>query len=682
MLILSQQTDRKIIERLIRREGLIYECEFANLVSSGKAAIESKDYDVVVMDFMLGDKDACDFLKACRPNLPVVVLIEIDDEEQPARVMGAGAAGFLIKDTKRKYLKALSTTLNHAIKVKRMEMELDVFHDQLIKIVKKRTHQLHEKNQQLSLEIQERIRTEEELKRTTEQLSVMLDSLPIVPFSCRAENHFTITYVSSMIDEITGFTPEQFTSGSRFWVRHIHPRDREQVLAKLETSPQPSRFNIEYRFQIADGSFKWFSDTRRIVKLPDGSTSHFVGTWQDITEEKALRHESEYRRQQLIQADKLASLGEVVAGVAHEINNPNSFITYNVPLIEETWEIFEPIVADFAAAQPGWEKDGIGVEELCQDMKESIQAIRTGSERINMVVTNLKDFARIDESELTAPLQVNEVIEKTFWIVGAQLRKSVAAIDLNLAEDLPEIQGHFQKLEQVVANLMVNAANAIPARDQGRLTITTRYVRRINSVLIEIEDNGIGMTPMVMDRIFDPFFTTRRNAGGTGLGLSVSYGLVQEHKGRIGVHSRKDMGSRFTVFLPTEPDVPLNLQPAILCVDDEEMVLSALRIYFAELQDMPLQVSRTPEAVMTYLDNHPEVDIVLSDIFMPEINGWELLKRIKSRFPLLPVILYSGDHQAIENKPADTPDPDYFLAKPFEMRELMQIINKIDRLRI
>jgi CheY-like chemotaxis protein len=315
-------------------------------------------------------------------------------------------------------------------------------------------------------------------------------------------------------------------------------------------------------------------------------------------------------------------------------------------------------------------------------MKESIQAIQTGSERINTVVANLKDFARLDESDLPTPVQVNEVIEKTLWIVGAQLRKSIATIDLNLADELPEIQGHFQKLEQVVANLVVNAANAIPKREQGKLTITTRYIRRISSILIEIEDNGIGMTPKVMERLFDPFFTTRRDAGGTGLGLAVSYGLVQEHKGMIGVQSRSGIGSRFTVFLPIDQEVQLNLQPAILCVDDEESVLKALRYYFDDLQDISLQVSRTSEAVMTYLENHPEVDIVLSDILMPGIDGWELLKKIKARFPLLPVILYSGDPFALKNKPGDTPDPDYFLKKPFEIRELMRLINTFDRLRI
>jgi PAS domain S-box-containing protein len=682
LLILSHQADRELIERLVIREGLIYQCDFANQIVSGKTATGSENYDVVVADHTLSDGDACDLLKDIRSDLPVVVLIRAGDEDLSARVVDAGAAGFLIKDTAHKYLKALPAMLNHAIKFKRMETELNVYHRQLIKIVKKRTHQLHEKNSQLNLEIQERIRTEEELKRTTDQLSVMLDSLPIVPFACDARNNSIITYVSSMIDEITGYTPEQFIAGSRFWIRHIHPRDRKKVLSKLEAQSQSDRCNIEYRFRIADGSFKWFSDTRRMVRLPDGSVSHFVGTWQDITEEKELRHESEYQRQQLIQADKLASLGEVVAGVAHEINNPNSFITYNVPLLKETWEIFQPIIADFAAAHPEWEKENIGIDEFRKDMHACIQAVKTGSERIDMVVSNLKDFARIDESDQFSSVQVDEVIEKTFWIVGAQLRKSIATIDLNLAGDLPEIQGHFQKLEQVVANLAVNAVNAIPEKEQGRLSVTTRYLRRINSILIEIEDNGVGMAPTVIDRIFDPFFTTRRDTGGTGLGLSVSYGLVQEHKGMIGVQSRCGIGSRFIVFLPIDRNVPLNLQPAMLCVDDEENVLDMLKVYFDELHDISLQVSRTPEAVVTYLENHPEVDIVLFNFSLSGINGCELLKKIKTRFPLLSVICYSENSRALESKPAGTPDPDFFLKKPFEIRQLIGVINTFDRLRI
>jgi len=675
----NKPSDQIDFEHFVKTETPLYDWAFAGSVSDGRHSIEIGNYDVVLTDYMLGDGDAADLINDDHPDIPFVVVIEAGNEALSLRAMKAGAAGYLIKDPENKYLKTLPAALDQAMRFKRIEKELRNYNEHVIKTVERRTRQLHEKNSQLYLEIQERKRAEEELRHTTEQLSVMLESLPIVPYACKAEDNFSITYVSNTIEEITGYTPEQFIQDPRFWVKHIHPGDRKQVLAKLSIPPERNNYRLEYRFRIADGSFIWFSDTRRHVRLPDGTVSRIVGTWQDTTEEQKLRQESEYRLQQLIQADKLASLGEVVAGVAHEINNPNSFITYNIPLLDETWEIFEPIVADYAAAHPAWRKDGLSIGELCEDMREIIQAVKTGSERINLVVANLKDFARIDESVHPKPVQVNEVVKKTLSIVGAQLRKSIAQIDVNLADKLPDILGHFQKLEQVVANLVVNATHAIPDREQARFAITTRYVERLKSVLIEVEDNGIGMATDVLDRIFDPFFTTRRKAGGTGLGLSVSYGLVREHKGIIGVHSRAGIGSRFTVFLPIDRQVQLELQPAILCVDDEEMVLSLLRDSFAELKDMSLKITNTPEGVMAYLMDHPEIDVVLSDIAMPGINGWELLKKIKGKFPLMPVILYTGHPDASDQKPADAPEPDYLVQKPFEIRKLLEIISSIDR---
>lgn len=524
--------------------------------------------------------------------------------------------------------------------------------------------------------------SEEDLRNTKEQLSVLLESLPIVPYVCEAGGDYRITYLSAAVEEVSGFTPDRFTNEASFWVDHIHPDDRSPFLEERTQLLVVGKSCSEYRFRSADGSYKWFSDRRRIVRLPDGAVSHIVGTWQDISEEKRLRKEAEYRLQQLIQADKLASLGEVVAGVAHEINNPNSFITYNVPLLEETWEVFQPILQAYAETHPGWRQGKMSMDEWCDDMGEIIHSIRAGSNRINRVVENLKDFARMDQGGQTKPVQINEVIEKALTIVGAQLRKSVAKIEVSLAEDLPTIHGHFQKLEQVIANILVNAARAIPEKDQGRLSIRSRFLRNISAVSIEIEDNGVGIEPVVMDHLFDPFFTTRRNEGGTGLGLSVSYGLVEEHHGRIGILTRLGKGSRFTVFLPLEPDRKLRLQPTILCVDDDVGFLSELRTYFVEVKDTVVETISNPADVIAYLEEHPEVDIVLSDILMPGINGWELLDRVKTRFPLLPVILYSGDPQALRQGKDLLATADYLLQKPFKIKDLIEIIKKMGRQKL
>ncbi len=521
-------------------------------------------------------------------------------------------------------------------------------------------------------------------KGPAQELSMLLESLPIVTYTCRAGGNFQVTYVSWSVMKMTGYSPYQFIDDPAFWFKCIHEDDRKKFLEELNASPNHEHFQTEYRFRTADGTYKWFSDNRRSVKCPDKNFNHIVGVWQDITEEIKLRQESDYRLQQIIQADKLASLGEVVAGVAHEINNPNSFITYNIPILEETWKIFEPILKDFGRQHPYWQKSNINMtmNDLCQDMNEIIEAIKIGSDRITNVVENLKEFARVDESTNFKPVQINEVVEKTLVIVGGQLRKAASDIQVNLTKGLPLINGHFQKLEQVVTNLLVNAAQAIPDREKGKISITTRFLKRLNCILLEIIDNGVGMKPDVMKYIFEPFFTQRRNAGGTGLGLSVSYGLIKEHYGKIGVHSKPGIGSRFTIFIPIEDKIKAKIRPSILCVDDDISTLNMLKTLFIEVNDTNFESTSNPESVVAYLKEHPEVDIVLSDIMMPGINGWVLLKKIKEGFPLISVILYTGNPEAFKNVPSETPEPDFLLEKPFEIKELLNIIYSIDRQRL
>jgi PAS domain S-box-containing protein len=514
-----------------------------------------------------------------------------------------------------------------------------------------------------------------------ELFEFLIECLPVATFVCPSADPYTIHCVNPAIQVLAGYPPEAVSTQPDFWRSHIHPEDRSMVLEKLPEISGACTDPIEYRFLIADGTYKWFRERRKRMDDVQGG-AYILGFWQDISHEKQLAMESEYRLQQVIQADKLASLGEVVAGVAHEINNPNSFITYNLPLLEETWLFLKPIITEFSEAHPRWQTAGLQIPELCQDMEEMIQSIRIGSDRITKVVSNLKDFARMDQSGLTRPVSVNEVIEKTLVIVGGQIRKAAAEITLDLASDLPEIQGHFMKLEQVVANLLLNAANAIPVKESGRISIGTRYIHRIQSVLIEVEDNGDGMKPGIMDRIFEPFFTTRRDTGGTGLGLSLSYGLIKEHSGRIGVHSKPGIGTRFTVYLPTGKDSHLDLRPTILCVDDEPAVLSMLRKYFISVENIPIETLTRSEEVLGYIENHPEVDIVISDIMMPEMNGWELLTLIKHRHPLMTVILFSGNPVQLTSKPDHTPAPDHLFSKPVPLKTLMETINTSGRQKL
>ena len=411
------------------------------------------------------------------------------------------------------------------------------------------------------------------------------------------------------------------------------------------------------------------------TRLADG----FAVCWRDVTEAEQKRRESAYHMRQAIQADRLAALGEVVAGVAHEINNPNSFITYNVPLLKDIWEILEPVIREYAAGHPVFEESGLKPHEIIQDMKEVIDSIGIGSERISKVVMDLKDFARLDEGPEFKPVSLDSVIEKTMTIVGAQLRRSAETVETLVDQDLPKVHGHFGRIEQVLANLLTNAGHVLKRQKGSTITLRARYIHRLSAVLLEVEDNGPGMPSEVLERIFEPFFTTRRATGGTGLGLSISHSIVEEHSGILGVQSRPGIGTCFKVFLPRNRNIRLKLEPTILCVDDEPALLSMLQSYFLKANHAPVEVIEHPEKVLEYLENHPEVDVVLSDIRMPHVNGWALLDRIKRRFPLLPVFLFSGHTEELTSGSAASFVPDGLFEKPFDLKLVLNRIENVGR---
>jgi PAS domain S-box-containing protein len=573
----------------------------------------------------------------------------------------------VIKNSKGAVVGAVET-LEDITPAKRAEEALLKAHEGLEIKVKERTRKLTKANKAL--------------KETTNQLSLVMEFLPIVSYTCDIDENLTITFVSNSVREITGYTPEQFMENPSFWQEHIHPEDQIYILKKLKSTAKKKTQQFEYRFQTADGSYRWFSDHRRLIKPGSRSRSHMVGAWQDITEDKRIRQEGELRLQQMIQSHKLKALGEVVAGVAHEINNPVSFIANNIPLLEEMWTAVEPILASDGASNPDWGDKGLGYVEVCTNMKEIIEEFKIASQRIKRVISGLKEFARTDETVQKKQVKIEEVIRGVLIIVGAQVRKTVSRVDLYIDSNLPPVQGHFQKIEQVIANLLINAHQSITPDRKGKIIVTARSIERLNAILIEIEDNGIGMEKEVMDHIFEPFFTTRRDHEGTGLGLSISYGLIKEHHGIIGVLSRPGIGSKFSIYLPLDARTQLNIRPAILCCDGDPSYLNEIKISLADVIEWQCSPEDTCTDVIAYLESHPEVDIFISEINLPSINGWELLKKIRERFPLLSVVLYSSEIPAGKPEARTNGKPDYLLKKPFNMTHLHNIIRETGRQRL
>jgi two-component system NtrC family sensor kinase len=262
--------------------------------------------------------------------------------------------------------------------------------------------------------------------------------------------------------------------------------------------------------------------------------------YRDVTYKKTYE-------QQLQQADKLASLGQLVSGIGHEINNPNQFIRGNIKIMQQAMDDILPILDAHAAAHPDLKIARLKYDFFRSHVGTLISDMANGSERIKRIVEALKRFARKDEGQLIDQVDVNTVIDESARLAHNQVHKS-ADIELDLAAELPPFTGNAQKLEQVLINLIINASQAMPEERRGTIKIATH--REGDDVVITVADDGKGMSERTLRQIFDPFFTTKRAKGGTGLGLSIVYRIIEEHRGRITVSSQPGQGTTFTITLP------------------------------------------------------------------------------------------------------------------------------------
>jgi two-component system NtrC family sensor kinase len=287
---------------------------------------------------------------------------------------------------------------------------------------------------------------------------------------------------------------------------------------------------------------------------------------------RSTLNELQEHKNRIVQSEKMASIGQLAAGVAHEINNPIGFVTSNLGTLNEYTETMKNLLAlhDERAALPLDQEDRRkeladqikemreeeDLEFILDDLENVMKETMEGLVRVSEIVQNLKSFAREDSSGHSRH-DVNAGIEAVLKVVWNEL-KYRCQVEMDLGE-IPPVLGHGGKINQVVMNMMVNGSHAMP-QEGGLLKVSTEQVGE--DVVITVSDNGCGMDEETMSRIFDPFFTTKDVGSGTGLGLSISHGIVEDHKGRIEVESEVGVGTTFRIILPIgkEPEVDLSTE--------------------------------------------------------------------------------------------------------------------------
>jgi signal transduction histidine kinase len=285
---------------------------------------------------------------------------------------------------------------------------------------------------------------------------------------------------------------------------------------------------------------KYFQVHAMPVYNKDQEVDGILEFYRDVTLERTYE-------QQLQQADKLASLGQLVSGIGHEINNPNQFIRGNIKIMRQALEDMLPIVDKYHEANPELKIARLNYDFFREHIMTLVNDMGHGSERIKAIVEGLRTFARKDEGLLVDTVDINTLVEASTRLVHNEVHKR-AEISLALTPNLPAFIGNSQKIEQVLINLLVNSGQAMPDDRKGLIKVSTRAEN--GHVVVEVKDDGHGMSEKTLRQIFDPFFTTKRAKGGTGLGLAIAFKIIEEHKGKISVTSELGTGTTFTIRIP------------------------------------------------------------------------------------------------------------------------------------
>jgi len=474
----------------------------------------------------------------------------------------------------------------------------------------------------------------------------LVERLPLAIY-LRQLDGSTPMYMSPQIETLLGYPPELWVDQPEMIFDLIHPEDRERVAPWLADDRSLSQ--LEFRVRAADGRYLWVLNQRSPIRDASGELVGYQGCVVDITEQKRLE-------EQLRQAQRLESLGLLAGGVAHDFNNLLTAISGYTELVQRR-------LADDPQAH--------------RDLGEVLVAAARASD----LTQQLLAFGR-RQTLVASVMSLNEVVARTQRMLTRAIDERVQVV-CNLDPGLHLVRADTGQIEQVIVNLALNARDAMP--DGGTLTIATSNAAVMDEhgsvppgdyAIVEVADTGAGFDDDVRERLFEPFFTTKGIGKGTGLGLAVVFGIVEQSRGHILVDSEPGIGSRFRVLLPRTydlvPDAPPPLPPpaaapgteTILLVEDEAVVRQ-LTTTMLEASGYRVLAAATPHEALAVEEPY---DLLVTDVVMPGLSGPELWQRLRAEGRPAAVLFTSGYSAAVVGDGDGLPGD--LLEKPFSADEL------------
>lgn len=442
--------------------------------------------------------------------------------------------------------------------------------------------------------------------------------------------------------------------------RFADEQAREEFLRKLSHDGHAEIYLL--RLRRASGQAFWVEVTARAepVSTPAGRGLRIEAVLRDVTERKKLQDQARDVYQQLVQAEKLAALGQTMSGVAHELNNPLATI--------------------LACAER------LAGRSLDQATERDLDAIHNAAERAARIVRNLQTFARKRHTTRTT-VDLNQVVTDTLALRAYEQRAANVVIVPALAAGLPPIFADPHQIQQILLNLIINAEQAmLAAHGRGTLILRSWHEPERDAVMLEVHDDGPGMPAEVQAKVFDPFFTTKAVGKGTGLGLTVAYAIASEHGGRLRVHSAQGQGTSFFLELPVggatvrvpEPAhapaaAPLAPGARALVIEDEQALGDAVA---AALADEGFRVDRAHdgEEGLARLTSD-RYDVVICDLKMPKLDGVALFSAVSARMPDVTrrLVFVTGDVAGTDTERFLEDSGCRWIAKPFRLRDLVRV---------
>jgi PAS domain S-box-containing protein len=404
-------------------------------------------------------------------------------------------------------------------------------------------------NVSLEREVAERRQAEAALRTSEERFRAITESANDAIISVDGDGR--IVSWNAKAEEIFGYRSDEILGAS---------------LDRLMPSRHQRRAGSRFARRAVGRGLRWAGRTLELAgRRRDGTEFPLelsLSTWsagqgryvtamiRDLTSRKRLEETTRQQELQLIQADKMTTLGTLVSGIAHEINSPNQLVMTNAGLLGEAWGDVVKILDSRDSEE--LTLAGLPYVEMRATLPTLVQDVLDGARRIQRIVADLKDFARPPARGIKTAFDLNEVVQRALRLLGHSIGSRTDRLELSLGDGVPPLQGDVQQIEQVVVNLVMNALEALPDRGHG-VHIATRFEPLEEAAVVEVADEGVGIAPEHLGRVFDPFFTTKRESGGTGLGLAIAASLVRAHGGRLTFSSKPGRGTRAVVALPVRP---------------------------------------------------------------------------------------------------------------------------------